>query len=467
MRLFGFEITRAKAAATSMVPSGSNAWLPLFRVREPFSGAWQRNISLDAASALAHHAVYTCVTLISSDIGKLRPRMVELGADGVWSETSNRTYTSVLMRPNQYQNHIQFKEWWITSKLLRGNAYALKERDRISGNVTALHLLDPARVKILVTPNGRVFYQVSEDNLAGITDTTVEYPASEIIHDRMNCLFHPLVGVSPIFASGMAADIGLTVQSNSADFFANGSNPSGVLTVPTMIKEEEADKIRDKWSTAYNRENSGKIPILPLGMKFEPMRMNAVDSQMIEHLKWSAETVASTFHVPAFKIGVGEAPNYNNGELLDQRYYSDCLQSLIEQWEACMDEGLGLMQFGTMGVELDLDGLLRMDSATQTKELTEGIRGGLYAPNEARKKQDLKPLKGGDTIYLQHQDYPIEMLAEREPPDAPRQNSATPEVRYLPMPQVKAAVQVKTAEPDWSEVSADEWSELENALVEV
>src|SRR5690606_20504727 len=110
-----------------------------------------------------------------------------------------------LRKPNRYQNRIQFFEWWITSKLLRGNTYVLKERDG-RGVVQRLHLLDPSRVQVLVATDGSVFYQISQDDLAGVPEASVAVPASEIIHDRMNCLFHPLVGVSPIFASGIAAN---------------------------------------------------------------------------------------------------------------------------------------------------------------------------------------------------------------------------------------------------------------------
>jgi HK97 family phage portal protein len=168
-----------------------------------------------------------------------------------------------VLSPNAYQNHIQFKEWWITSKLVRGNAYALKQRD--AGQVvTALHLLDPSRVTVLVAPDGRVFYQLQADNLSG-SESAVTVPASEIIHDRMNCLFHPLVGVSPIFASGMAANIGLKIQNNSAAFFGSGSNPSGVLMVPTKISPEQADKLSDQWNAMVSGPNSGAVPVLPEG----------------------------------------------------------------------------------------------------------------------------------------------------------------------------------------------------------
>jgi HK97 family phage portal protein len=407
----------------SPVYDNRGSWWPW--VNEPFTGAWQRNISWTVDSVLAYHAVYSCITLIAQDVGKLRPKLMQQGENGIWSETSSPAFSPVLLKPNRYQTHIQFKEWWITSKLIRGNAYALKERDR-RGVVTALYLLDPSRVKLLVSPDGSIFYELAADNLSG-TDENVTVPASEIIHDRMNCLFHPLVGVSPIFASGLAATVGLKIENNSANFFEKGSNPSGILTAPGVIDQAKADELSMRWESKYGGANTGMVAILGNGLKFEAMRMSAVDSQLIEHLKWTAETVCSTFHVPAFKAGIGQAPTYPNAaDAMNQIYYSDCLQSHIESWEAVMDEGLGLLETKDgkqMGVELDLDALFRMDGATQTTVLTDGIKGSLLTVNEARRKVDLQPLEGGDTVYMQVQNYSLSALDQRDqmgpPPPSP------------------------------------------------
>lgn len=416
MQIFGFEITRKQALS----PVHSGGWRSLLRISEPYAGAWQRNVEWSADTVLAHHAVYACVTLIAADIGKLRIKLVEQQG-GIWRETTSPAFSPVLRKPNTYQNRIQFVEWWITSKLLRGNAYALKERDQ-RGAVTRLHLLDPNRVQVLVSDSGDVFYRLKEDNLAGIKqEGGVVVPAREIIHDRMNCLHHPLVGTSPIFACGMAANMGLKAEEGSARFFGNNSTPSGILSSPEKIPPDKAREYSEAWEANFGAGGRGGVAVLGFGMKYEPMRMTNTDAQMIEHLKWSAETVASAFHVPPFKIGVGQMPTYQNGELLDQRYYSDCLQSLIESLELCLDEGLGLdapKDGKQLGVELDLEGLLRMDTASQVKTLTEGIRGGLWAPNEARGKVDAPPLEGGDTIYLQHQDYPMEKVYNRTDLDA-------------------------------------------------
>jgi HK97 family phage portal protein len=378
------------------------------------AGGWQQHVEYNQETVLAYHAVYACVTLIANDIGKLRPKLIEKMDTGVWTEITSGAFSPVLRRPNPYQNHLQFKEWWVTSKLLHGNAYGLKVRDN-RGVVIGIYILDPSRVKPLVTPSAEVYYEIQQDNLANV-DGSVIVPAYEIIHDRMHCLFHPLVGISPIYACGIAASIGITIEGNQEKFFANSSTPGGVLTAPGSISPETAARLKEYWDVNYTGDNAGKVAVLGDGLTFEAMRMSAVDSQLLEQLRWTAEVVCACFHVPPFKVGLGPAPTYQNAEVLNQIYYSDCLQSLIEQFEACMDEGLGLDGV-SRGVELDLDGLLRMDSATHVKTLTEGVSGGLLTPNEARKRLDLGPLVGGDTVYLQQQYYSLEALSERDSND--------------------------------------------------
>jgi len=418
-------ISRAIAAVRktlSPVPSGNGGWWPMF-VREPFAGAWQRGEALRGMDALETPIVYACVTLIANDIGKLRTTLVKKQEDGIWYEIdSNAHKLAVLRRPNRYQNHIQFKQWWIMSKLRTGNTYALKQRDP-RGMVTDLYVLDPHRVSVLVSDDGSVFYQLGQDNLGGQQRDSVTVPASEIIHDRMNCLYHPLVGISPLYAAAIAAGIGGKIQDNTLRFFGNSSRPGGILVAPGTISKENAAEIKANWEASFGGPNSGKVALFDGGMKFEPMSQTAVDSQLIETMRWSDERICSVFHVPAYKVGVGPAPSYNNIEALDRAYYSDCLQSPIEEFEACLDEGLGFDGV-TEGVELDLAGLLRMDSKTQMETLKTGVDGGILTVNNARLRLNQPALEGGDTVYLQQQDYPLDQvrlnrIAAREPPPQP------------------------------------------------
>lgn len=420
VRWLGLEFSVAKAAppaGLSSVASRGRDWFPL-TIREPFTGAWQRNQEARPETVLAFSAVYACVTLIASDISKMRGRLVEQDEDGIWTEVTGSPFNPVLRKPNRYQTRIKFIEQWVVSKLIAGNTYVLKERDQ-RGVVTALYILDPGRTKPLVAPDGSVWYQLSRDNLAGV-DQSVVVPASEIIHDTMVPLFHPLCGVSPLYACGQAAMQGMSIQSNATAFFENGATPGGVLTAPGTIDDVTAGRLKEHWERNYTGANRGKVAVLGDGLKYEKMAMTAVESQMIEQLKWTAETVCSCFHVPNYMVGVGTAPTHQNGELQNQQYYSQCLQALIESIELCLDEGLGLTQVTgkTYGVEFDIDDLLRMDSATQVKTLTEGLKG-IYASNEARKKLNLPPVKGGNAVLAQQQNYSLEALAKRDAQEDP------------------------------------------------
>jgi HK97 family phage portal protein len=380
------------------------------RVVEPFAGAWQRNVEVRNDTVLAFSAVFSCITLIAGDIGKMRVKLVEQDDNGIWQEADAMEFSRVLKRPNHYQNRIKFFEYWLTSKLVHGNAYALKQRDP-DGLVEALYPLDPRLVTPLVSDSGEVFYQLKADHLSGL-ESEVVVPAREIIHDTMICLFHPLVGVSPIYACGLAAMQGMAIQDQSAQFFANGSKPSGILTAPKSISDETAQRLKEHWDGNYSGKNAGKVAVLGDGLTYEQLSMSAVDSQLVEQLRWSAENVCSAFHVPGYKVGVGPAPTYQNAEILNQIYYSDCLQTLIESCELCLDEGLELPE--GMGVEFDLDGLLRMDTATLYKANNDAVGGGWMAPNEARRRANLPPVKGGETPYLQQQNYSLAALDQRD-----------------------------------------------------
>lgn len=417
MKLFGFTISREKALSPV---SSRGGWWPI--IGESYAGAWQQNIEIRMENVLSFHAVFACQTLIASDIAKLRVKLVAQDSNGIWTETKNAAYSPVLRKPNGYQNRIQFFENWVLSKLQRGNAYILKRRDG-RGVVVGLYVLNPDLVTPLVSDSGSIFYELKADNLSEIGERLV-VPAREIIHDRFNCFFHPLVGLSPIFANGLAATQGRAIQSNSTRLFQNGGRPGGILTAPGAISDETALRLKEHWDNNYSGANSGKVAVLGDGLKYESLAYSAVDSQTIEQLKWTAEVVCSTYHVPPYKIGIGQQPTYNNVQALNTEYYSQCLQVLIEAIELCLDEGLGIGEGvvtggTTYGIEFDVENLLRMDSVTQMEMLDKGVKAGLLSPDEGRAKLGHKPVEGGDTPYLQQQNYSLAALAKRDAQEDP------------------------------------------------
>lgn len=420
MNLFGLSITRTKAPVpvNSFPPSfGSGPWIPI--VREPFAGAWQRNIETPICDVLAHPTVFACVTLIAGDIAKTRWELVELRGNDVWTPTESPAFSPVLRKPNGVQVPFQFRQHWTISKLTTGNTYALKQRDE-RGVVVGLYVLDPYSVRVLVSEDGGVFYHLSSANdtnrLAGLELGGVVVPAREIIHDLFNPLWHPLMGVSPLYAAGVAAMLGVKIQNNSATFFENGAQPGGILSAPKSISKESAERLKAQWHENYGGINAGKVAVLGDDLKYQSLAQPAKDSELSEQWKSASEAIAAAFHVPWYRVG-GPAPAYNNVQALDVQYYTQCLQPLMTQLEDVLDYGLGLgdkIEGRRLGVQFVISDLLLMDSMTQINVIREGVSAGVLAPNEGRARINLPPVEGGETPYLQQQNYSLAALHARD-----------------------------------------------------
>jgi HK97 family phage portal protein len=415
MKLGPFEIRRIKGSASAALGDGithlpaSNAgWWPV--VRESFAGAWQRGITVPVEDAMAHPTYWACVTLIAGDIAKIRPMLVE-HRDGIDLEVERQSpFWPVLERPNHYQNRIQFFTYWMLSKLMRGNTYALKQRDN-RGVVVALYVLDPLRVRPLVSTSGNVYYACQQDLLADISEASLVIPAREIIHDIGFAPYHPLCGFSPVYACGHAAMQALTINQSASKLFGGGFQLGGILIAPGEISKANEEKLERYWQENYSgAANAGKVAVLSNNMKFEqPKIMSAVDAQVIDQLKWNDEKICAVHHVPPYKVGVGPLPSYNNVEALSQNYYGDCLQYYFESLELCLTEGLEQRAAG-YETEFEIEGLDRMDSVQRMDVATKGVIGGIFKPNEARARFNKGTVPGGDQVYLQKQNWPLEML---------------------------------------------------------
>jgi phage portal protein BeeE len=120
--------------------------------------------------------------------------------------------------------------------------------------------------------------------------------------------------------------------------------------------------------------------------------------------------------------------------------------------ESLLDQGLGVLP--PLGIELDTWPLLRMDREKLSTVEGQLVQNGISTPNEARLMLNKPPITGGDTVYMQHQDYSIEALSRRDKKPDPFATSAP----ALPAP--------KEPEPeeDEEERSAQWWNKSFSAF---
>lgn len=436
-----------KEKALSPVPQGGGWWR---LISEPFTGAWQRNESERVGDVTCYPTLYACINRRAQDVGKLPFRLMEYGPDGIPAEVSNPAFSPVLRKPNHYQTQAQFRESWILSKLQQGNTYALKERDA-RGVVVKLYILDPCRVQPLVSELGEVFYQIWTGMNELVPEIaagqTITVPAREIIHDRCVTLHHPLIGVPPLCAAYWPTVKNLRLLRSSAEFFGNGARPGGILSAPGSISDQTAAELKEYWNTNFTGENAGKVAVIGDGLKYEQLKETAADSQLVEQMKYSDEQICQPFSVPPFIVGIGSIPAGLKVDDMMSMYYALALQADIEHMEYLLDEGLGITK--PLSVELNLEPLLRMDATKLAEFATKLVGGKIMTPDEGRRGFGLPPTAGGNTLWGQHQDYPLGELAKRNDLSAPAPTTAAP----VPDDEVETRALIAAIEKQFEEAA--------------
>jgi HK97 family phage portal protein len=287
----------------------------------------------------------------------------------------------------------------------------LKERDE-RGVVKTLVILDPARVKPLVAPDGSVYYELQSNELAGLQQESapIVVSASDLIHDRWNCLWHPLCGISPLYAIGGAVSQAQAIQSSSTTFFAKGGRPAGMLVAPTKLDPASAERIK---STLANFK-TGEIMLTDQGMTYHDIGGSAVDSELIAQLGWTEEKICEVFGMPISILNSNKQPPYANAEASQLQYKSQCLEPHLASIAACLGDGLELPLY--LSLEFDDTLLIWMDTATRTTAAKTAIAAGMSV-NEVRDTYyGLGPVPGGEVPYLQQQYIPIDQAAEDRAP---------------------------------------------------
>ena len=364
---------------------------------------WQtgRNIqNFDGPTSIVH----ACVDAYAQTIASLYGDHFRYDDVDTKVRVKNSALSRILHQPNEYQTRSDFMLNLIKSLLLDGNAYVLGMRNN-RGEFESLHLMPTRGTQPYIEPESKaVFYGVGSNPFVGELDVMI--PARDIMHIRLHTPRHPLIGESPITnaASSIAANAAIT--GHQAAFFNNMSRPSGVLSTEMKLTSDQMMQLRSAWEAQSKDMNSGGIPILGSGIKWEPMSINSQDAQLIQAFQMTVEDVARAFRVPLPLVGDYRHATYNNVEQLISSWLSTGLGFVLEHVETSFDKFFGLPrgQF----TEFDVDALLRTDFATRIDGFTKAIQQGLMTPNEARAKMGGLPnVDKGDVVYAQAQMQPL------------------------------------------------------------
>lgn len=377
--------------------------------------------------------VHACADAYAQTIAALPARHVsEYDGKGVQKITTS-ALSRVLRRPNSYSTKTDFMMNMVKTLMFFGNSYALAYRNDRQ-EIVELHLLHPRTTTPMVDrETGEIFYAVGDNEMLPVETAQMVVPARDMFHLRLYTPRHPLIGISPI--QHLAASIASTnaINNHQAAFFNNMARPSGVISTDERLTKEQMVQLREAWRAQAADLNSGGVPILSAGLKWQAMAITSQDAQLVEAFRMGVEDIARAFRVPLPLIGDTRNANYNNVEVLVANWMAQGLGFLIEHIEH------GFSAFFNVPVDthcqFDVDALMRTDLVGRIDAWTKGITGGLYSPNEARRKEGLPDADFGNEPRLQAQVVPLSQVGAEPVESAPSAPAATDDTPALPAPE--------------------------------
>ena len=155
--------------------------------------------------------------------------------------------------------------------------------------------------------------------------------------------------------------------------------------------------------------------------------------------------------MPPTKLMVMDRATYSNIEQENLAYITDSMMPHYERWESSIERWLiPERQWGKLVPQFDLDSLMRGDSKARFDAYASGRQWGVLSANEARKREGLNPVDGGDMLLQ-----PLNMTAAGNDPLEVQQEAQRLQAELQQQTQkaqdieeVKALLQLKLLEED-------------------
>lgn len=343
---------------------------------------------VDYNTSLTVNAVWACVSLISDTVSAL-PVDTYIRRDGI--AYPYRPKPAWVSKPDVAIPSVAFWQQTMISLLIDGNAFVRLFRDSKS-EIINMVVLNPLNVQVSRNALGQKFYTSTvEGNKVLSGDEMLHISGSIIMPGEFR-------GKSPIDTLRENIGLAISLESFAARFFGQGTTQNGVIEYPGALTAEQAENL----SKSFDRQHKGfrkahKTGILSGGATFKPTMVANDQAQMLDSRRLAVEDVARAYRVPTDMIGLNNGgQSYNSVEAKNIAF----LTHTLRPWLAKLEDAFSTLLPDTAFLAFSTDDLLRGDYATRIEGYAKLLQNGVMSANEVRRKENMRPVDGGDIVRV-------------------------------------------------------------------
>lgn len=371
------------------------------------------DVNVKGKNALKVDTVYACVRIRSESVAKLPIKVFQEDESGVQKQARHQVYQLLKLRPNPYMSAYDFWKCVEAQNSMYGNAYASIEFDK-KGRIAGLWPMDSAKVKIIVdndTAASRILQ--SRSQVAYQVDLGYEQrklQPHEVLHFKGGVTLDGIVGLSALdLLQGTLQNSG-SANKFVSNFYKQGLQVKGIVQYVGDLDEKAKHNFREKFeSMSSGLKNSHRVALMPIGYQFVPIALNMHDAQFLENNQLTIRQIAAAWGIKMHQLNDLTRATHTNVTEQQKEFYTDTLQPILTMYEQELTYKLLLDEEIENGyfIRFNVDAILRGDLKTRYEAYRIGVQGGFLAPNEARGKEDLPPMEGGDQLLVNGSYVPI------------------------------------------------------------
>lgn len=366
-------------------------------------------------SAMQLSAVWACVKLLSETVASLPLNIYKTTENGR-KKAENHALTMLFeSKPNRYQTRVEFFETLILNLVINGNAYC--HIQRVGDRIVGLLPLMSSQMTVNLLEGGELTYAYSDGS-----NVTV-FAESSIWH--MKLMGNGTIGMSPLAYQRNSLGIAQAAETAVTKIYRNGAKPSGVITIDRVLTPAQREQVRTSFANLTSSTDD-RLMVLEGGMKFDAVSLSPQDIELLSSRKFQISEVCRWYGVPSVLVNDANGTSvWGSGiESIMEGFYKLTLRPLLEKIEASIEANL--IKDRKYEVEFDFDALLRSNIKSRYESYRVGITSGLMTPNEARAKENMPAIDGGEQLLIQGAMMPIDQLGvQQTQQDAPVVNVDT------------------------------------------
>lgn len=353
-------------------------------------------ITRDVAEKIA--VVNMGVSLIADSIAEMPVYLYKRNENGEREKVNDYRNKLLNMNNGSYSNAYNMKKNLITDYIYHGNGYLDINRDSNNKIKSLIHI--PYREISLLSSN--------DVNKRNTIHKYHYWGMEEFEHNVLNLARSPKY--DELQGYGLLEDGKLTLASLFAiEEFMNGNaesgfNAKGIITKDTvMSKASRASLMRHitKFFGGSNSSKNGGVLLLDDGMKYHQLNQSSQELELLEQKELLIKDVARHLNLPLPVIGIATSGmTYSNEQQLKLTLLKQTLSPIIRNLEETFNKYLLTEQEQESGYffEFQYNDLLKVSPSEELKVYGQAKKDGLLTPNEVRRKINLPPISGGDTL---------------------------------------------------------------------